>query len=52
MVTLNAVKHNNGLFLHKDHNADPMVVANIDRKEQLEVAIREIDKKKTLRLTQ
>ena len=34
MVALQAVKCNNSLFLHKDHNADPVIVVNADRKKQ------------------
>ena len=34
VVSLHAVKCNNSLFLHKDHNADPVIIVNVDRKKQ------------------
>ena len=34
VVTTKAVKCSYGLFLDNDHNTDPMVVVNVDRKEQ------------------
>ena len=34
VVTTKAVKCSCGLFLDKDHNTDPMVVVNVDQKEQ------------------
>ena len=34
MVTTKAVKCSHDLFVDKDHNTDPMVVVNVDRKEQ------------------
>ena len=33
-VNSHAVKGNNGLLSNKNHNAEPMIVANVDRKEQ------------------
>ena len=34
VVTTKAVKCSYGLFLDNDHNTDPMVVVNVDQKEQ------------------
>ena len=37
VVTTKAVKCSHDLFLDKDHNTDPMVVVNVDQKEQFVV---------------